>query len=73
MSSAQSALPVPQPEIGVAAAPDPVQQKIAAVELVLAKATVRAERAELIIDAQITFSQLLGLTLPPHDGCTETP
>lgn len=54
-------------------APDPAQRQIAALERALAKATARAERAELIIDAQKKFSQLLGLTLPPHDGSTETP
>jgi hypothetical protein len=32
-----------------------------------------AERAELIIDAPQKFSQLLGLTLPPHDMPTATP
>jgi transposase-like protein len=54
-------------------APDPSRQQIAALERALAKATARAERAELIIDAQKKFSQLLGLTLPPHDAPTETP
>ena len=52
--------------------PDPARQQIAELERALAKATARAERAELIIDAQKTFSQLLGLTLPPPDGPTET-
>ncbi len=54
-------------------APDPALKRIAALERALAKATARADRAELIIDAQKTFSQLLGLTLPPHDASTETP
>lgn len=57
----------------VAAVPDPAQKQLAALERALAKATARAERAELIIDAQKKFSQLLGLTLPPPDGSTETP
>lgn len=57
----------------VAAAPDPAHKQLAALERALAKATARAERAELIIDAQKKFSQLVGLTLPPHDGSTETP
>ena len=42
-------------------APDPARQQI-----------VELERAELIIDAPKKFSQLLGLTLPPLDGPTET-
>lgn len=54
-------------------APDPAVKRIAALERELAKARARAERAELIIDAQKKFSQLLGLTLPPHDAPTETP
>lgn len=52
---------------------DPSRKQIVALERALAKATARAERAELIIDAQKKFSQLLGLTLPPHDVPTETP
>ena len=56
----------------VAAVPDPAQHELAALKRALAKATARAERAELIIDAQKKFSQLVGLTLPPHDGSTET-
>ena len=54
-------------------APDPAIKRIAALERELAKATARADRAELIIDAQKKFSQLLGLTLPPLDASTETP
>lgn len=57
----------------VAAAPDPAQHQIATLERALARATARAERAELIIEAQKKFSQLIGLTLPPHDGSIETP
>jgi transposase len=57
----------------VAAVPDPARKQIATLERALAKATARAERAELIIEAQKKFSQLLGLTLPSHDGATETP
>lgn len=56
----------------VAAVPDPAVKQIAALERALAKATARAERAELIIEAQKKFSQLVGLTLPPHDDATET-
>ena len=52
--------------------PDPAIKRIAALERELAKATARAERAELIIDAPKKFSQLLGLTLPPPDAPTET-
>ena len=52
---------------------DPSRKQIVELERALAKATARAERAELIIDAQKKFSQLLGLTLPPHDVPTETP
>lgn len=51
---------------------DPSRKQIVELERALAKATARAERAELIIDAQKKFSQLLGLTLPPHDEPTET-
>ena len=57
----------------VATVPDPTQKHIAALERALATATARAERAELIIEAQKKFSQLLGLTLPSHAGSTETP
>jgi hypothetical protein len=53
-------------------APDPARKQVAELERQLAKATARAERAELIIDAQKKFSQLLGLTLPPRDEPTET-
>ena len=42
-------------------APDPARKQI-----------VELERAERIIDAPKKFSQLLGLTLPPPDGPTET-
>lgn len=63
----------PKPRGPVAAAPDPAHQQIATLERALAKATARAERAELIIEAQKKFSQLVGLTLPPHDGSIETP
>ena len=52
--------------------PDPARKQIAVLERALAQATARAERAELIIDAQKKFSQLLGLTLPPRDEPTET-
>ena len=52
--------------------PDPARKQIVELERALAKATARAERAELIIDAQKKFSQLLGLTLPPLDEPTET-
>ena len=51
---------------------DPSRKQIIELERALAKATARAERAELIIDAQKKFSQLLGLTLPPLDEPTET-
>ena len=56
----------------VAAVPDPAVKQVAALERALAKATARAERAELIIEAQKKFSQLVGLTLPAHDDATET-
>ena len=52
---------------------DPSRKQILELERALAKATARAERAELIIDAPKKFSQHLGLTLPPHDVPTETP
>jgi transposase len=52
--------------------PDPARKQVAELERQLAKATARAERAELIIDAQKKFSQLLGLTLPPRYEPTET-
>ena len=57
----------------VPTAPDPAVTRIATLERALAKATARADRAELIIDAQKKFSQLVGLTLPPLDVPTETP
>ena len=57
----------------VAAVPDPAQKELAAVKRALAMATARAERAELIIDAQKMFSQLVGLTLPPLAESPETP
>jgi transposase len=56
----------------VAAVPDPARTQVAALKRALATATARAERAELIIDAQKKFSQLVGLTLPPHDVSIET-
>ena len=52
---------------------DPSRQQIVELERALAKATARAARAELMIDAQKKFSQLLGLIRPPHDVPTETP
>ena len=52
--------------------PDPARKQIAELERALANATARAERAELIIDAQKKLSQLLGLTLPSRDEPTET-
>ena len=58
--------PVPTP-------PDRARKRIAALERELANSTARAERAELIIEAPKTFSQLLGLTLPSPDARTETP
>ena len=51
---------------------DPAIKRIAALERELAKATARAERAELIIDAPRKFSQLQGLTLSPPAAPTET-
>ncbi len=56
----------------VPTSPDPARKRIAALERELAHATARAERAELIIEAQKKFSQLLGLTLPTRDAPTET-
>ena len=53
--------------------PHPSVVRIAQLERALATVTRRAERAELIVDAQKKFSQLIGLTLPPHDGPTRTP
>jgi len=52
--------------------PDPAIKRIAALERELAKATARAERAELIIDAPKKFSQLLGLSLLQAAAPTET-
>ena len=57
--------PVPKPI-------DPSVARIAQLERELAKVTARAERAELLVDAQKKFSQLLGLTLPTPDATTET-
>ena len=57
----------------VVAVPDPGQKELAAVKRALASATARAERAELIIDAQKKFSQFVGLTLPPLAESPETP
>ena len=51
---------------------DPSVARIAQLECALAKVTARAERAELLVDAQKKFSQLLGLTLPAPDAPTET-
>ncbi len=51
---------------------DPSVARIAQLERELAKATARAERAELLVDAQKKFSQLLGLTLPTPDAPTES-
>ena len=53
--------------------PNPQAQQIAQLERALAKATRRAERAELLVEAQKKFSQLIGLTLPLLDASTETP
>ena len=50
---------------------DPSVARIAQLERELAKVTARAERAELLVDAQKKFSQLLGLTLPPPAASTE--
>ncbi len=49
---------------------DPSVARIAQLERELAKVTARAERAELLVDAQKKFSQLLGLTLPTPDAPT---
>ena len=46
--------------------------RIAQLERALAKVTARAERAELLVDAQKKFSQLLGLTLLTPDAPTES-
>lgn len=51
---------------------DPSVARIAQLERELAKVTARAERAELLVDAQKKFSQLLGLTLPTPDAPTES-
>ena len=70
----RGALQGPTPRRGPTPRPvDPARKEIAVLARALAKATARAERAELIIDAQKKFSQLVGLTLPPHDVSTETP
>ena len=50
---------------------DPSVARIAQLERELAKVTARAERAELLVDAQKKFSLLLGLTLPPPAASTE--
>ena len=52
--------PVPKPV-------DPSVARIAQLERELAKVTARAE---LLVDAQKKFSQLLGLTLPTPDVST---
>jgi len=52
-------------------APNPLAPRVAELERALAQATRRADRAELIIDAQKKFSQLIGLTLPPLDASRE--
>lgn len=51
---------------------DPSVARIAQLERALAKATARAERAELLVDAQKKFSQLVGLTLPTPDAPGES-
>ena len=56
----------------VPTAPNPLAPRVAALERALAQATRRADRAELIVDAQKKFSELIGLTLPPLDGSRET-
>jgi len=50
--------------------PNPLTKRVAELERALAKATRRAERADIIIDAQNKVSQLIGLTLPPVDDAT---
>lgn len=52
---------------------DRARKELAVLERALAKTTARAERAELIIEDQISFSPLVGLTPPQHDGSGETP
>jgi transposase-like protein len=70
----RGALTGPLPRRGpVATPPDPRVQQIAQLERQVRQLTRRAERAELIVDAQKKFSQLIGLTLPPLDAPTETP
>ena len=54
------------------AVPNPLTKRVVELERALQQATVRAERAELIIDAQKKFSQLIGLTLPPLDASSGT-
>jgi transposase len=51
----------------------PSVARIAQLERALATATRRAERAELLVDAQNKFSQLIGLTLRLPDGAPGTP
>jgi len=45
--------------------------RVAELERAPAQVTRRADRAELIVDAQKKFSQLIGLTLPPLDASRE--
>jgi transposase-like protein len=52
-------------------APNPLAPRVAELERALAQATRRADRAELIVDAQKKFSALIGLTLPPLDASRE--
>lgn len=51
----------------VAPVVNPSAARIAQLERELARATARAERAELLVDAQKKFSELLGLALPTAD------
>ena len=70
----RGALTGPVPRRGPVAVPlNPQTQQLAQLERALAQATRRAERAELLVEAQQKFSPLIARTLPLLGVCTETP
>ena len=54
------------------AVPDPSAARVVELERALAKATARAEHAELLVDLQKKVAQLLGRPLPEADGSSGT-
>ncbi len=55
----------------VAVPPDPRIAQVTQLERQVRQLTTRAERAELLVDAQKKFSQLIGLTLPSPDDARQ--